>query len=343
MVHKKIAVSLVLAFLFNILLSQIAFASDEQEIYHSLLDGKRVLKQRDYMEEETPTVYLTFDDGPSYLTESILEILKEENVKATFFVLGQSAGRYKETLKKMVEEGHSIGNHTFSHDYNKLYNSFSSFWEEIQKTEEMIYDITGIRTSLVRTPGGTYQNWDSFYFYYMDQADYLIYDWNVDSGDSRRRGVTKEEILSSIKKSKLGHRLVVLLHDGSGHENTVKALTEIIHYYKAKGYQFKPLTNQVEPVLHASTPIRWNRLSEFDLRAHFTRKTPGKELAERLFVKKMNKVDERIIYQSGSTLSAAEPQTQEKAKKTFYLSKEWIFYKMSKTLFTIPFLIYNKI
>jgi len=263
----------------------------QDEIYQQLLDGQRILKERDFNNEDKPTVYLTFDDGPSGLTPKVLDILKRENIKATFFVLGQSAKDKPEVVKRITEEGHSIGNHSYTHRYKNLYQSFADYWDEITKTEKAIYDIAGVRTSLVRTPGGTYKNWDSFYFYYMDQEDYLVFDWNVDSGDSKRVGVPTKEIIKNIKQSRLSNKLVVLMHDANGHENTVEALPEIIKFYKEQGYQFGALTEEVEPVMQPNTVSRWKRPDEFNKRSLFVRANiPNKEVAEKGEITEASKI-----------------------------------------------------
>lgn len=97
-------------------------------------------------------VYLTFDDGPSKLTDEILSILEEQQIKATFFVLGEHARKSPEIIYRTAEAGHVIGNHTYNHEYNELYESFTAFWGQIKETEEILREITGSRTSLVRLP-----------------------------------------------------------------------------------------------------------------------------------------------------------------------------------------------
>ncbi|MBP2001725.1 peptidoglycan/xylan/chitin deacetylase (PgdA/CDA1 family) [Paenibacillus shirakamiensis] len=193
-------------------------------------------------------IYLTFDDGPSKLTEQVLHILKQRNIQSTFFVLGNQATRYPEDLKDMVKAGHTIGNHTFNHEYKQLYSNFTEFWSQIKQTEEIIRHITGTRTSLVRAPGGTYNHFDASYFLWMKEAGYQVFDWDVDSGDSMRRGVPASEIIHNSTPSKPKDQLILLMHDGSGHDQTVKALPHIIDYYKNLGYEFRTLTPKVQPV-----------------------------------------------------------------------------------------------
>ncbi|PWV97920.1 peptidoglycan/xylan/chitin deacetylase (PgdA/CDA1 family) [Paenibacillus cellulosilyticus] len=206
------------------------------------------------------TVYLTFDDGPSKLTPQVLDILKKEGIKATFFVLGEHVNEHPDLLKRIVEEGHTVGNHTYDHQYKELYNSFGEFARQIVKTEEALQAAAGIRTKLVRAPGGTYGNFDQSYFDAMTKAGYTMFDWNVDSGDSVRVGVPAAEIIKNIHNSKLSDETVVLLHDSSIHGESVKALPEIIRYYKEKGYTFAPLTEAVKPVtFRLADKLKWSR------------------------------------------------------------------------------------
>lgn len=205
-------------------------------------------------EAQGKTVYLTFDDGPSPHTDQVLEILKKEEVTATFFVLGEKVKRSPEVIRRIVDGGHALGNHTYDHDYDTLYDSFGHFWKQIKATEEVLREITGERTPLVRAPGGTYGHFDKTYFNLLEQGGYKVFDWNVDSGDSKRKGVPANEIVNNVKKEKPREQVIVLMHDGGGHAETVKALPEIIHYYKKLGYEFQALSAEQKPVQFTLDP-----------------------------------------------------------------------------------------
>ncbi|MED5020672.1 polysaccharide deacetylase [Paenibacillus chibensis] len=206
------------------------------------------------------TVYLTFDDGPSALTGSVLDILKKNNIHATFFVLGEQVKRYPELLQRIFEEGHVIGNHTYDHNYTELYSGFPVFWDQIKRTEEEINRITGMRPQLVRAPGGTAGHFDDTYFRLMKQGGYVVTDWNVDSGDSKRRGVPASEIIQGAETPVKSDQVVLLMHDGSGHGESVKALPQIIAWYKAKGYQFGVLSPDREPLVQFKVSDKAKRL-----------------------------------------------------------------------------------
>lgn len=198
--------------------------------------------------QDEKIVYLTFDDGPSKLTDQVLSILKEEKATATFFVLGEHAKQSPELIQRMKEAGHAIGNHTYNHEYDDLYSSFPRFWDQIKRTEEVVREITGVRPAMVRAPGGTYGHFDETYFKLMEQGGYKVFDWDVDSGDSKRRGVPAAEIVKNATSEKLKDEMIVLLHDGTGHEESVKALPEIIKFYKKHGYTFRALSPDQKPV-----------------------------------------------------------------------------------------------
>ncbi|MFC3772771.1 polysaccharide deacetylase family protein [Paenibacillus sp. GCM10012303] len=234
-------------------------SDSEKALYNRLKAGQRQAAEREYATPERPTVYLTFDDGPSAHTPEVLNILQQEQVSATFFVLGESAKARPELVKRIVQDGHAIGNHTYNHVYADLYGSFGTFWDQVRQTDAVLEERAGVSTRLLRAPGGTSMNFDAAYFYVLEQAGYHIFDWNVDSGDSRRKGVPASEIVANSTNVTLRHEMTVLLHDGSGHAETVKALPAIIRYYKEQGYSFASLSPEVKPVQFAVSKPKWNR------------------------------------------------------------------------------------
>ncbi|NOV02813.1 polysaccharide deacetylase [Paenibacillus planticolens] len=266
--RKGIQLTMVILLLVSLFLSAVPVKASEEEgnsekdgqdIYQKLKNGKRVQAEKTYVKPEQPTVYLTFDDGPSKLTGKVLDILKEEGVKATFFALGEQAKEHPDLVKRIVKEGHTLGNHSYNHVYNELYSDFQTFWDQIQSSEDVFADIADVRPQLVRAPGGTYTNFDSYYYYLMDQAGYTVVDWNVDSGDSKRLHVPASEIWQTVKASPLEHELTVLFHDGTGHESTVEVLPKVIAYYKNLGYAFAPLTTDVKPEQFRVGKSKWSR------------------------------------------------------------------------------------
>jgi peptidoglycan-N-acetylglucosamine deacetylase len=200
--------------------------------------------------------YLTFDDGPSDNTIKILDILKENNIKATFFVNGH-ADR-KETYQRIVNEGHIIGNHTYSHDYAGLYKTIDGFIENMQKLDDFIYGITGVKPEILRFPGGS-NNQVSYKYGGVDFMDKLTkhikqsgikyFDWNVDSTDASVGTQGKDKIISEVlKNAKNKKQAIILMHDSAPKTTTALALPAIIKGLKDQGFKFSTLFSEVNTV-----------------------------------------------------------------------------------------------
>lgn len=212
------------------------------------------LKRMDYSNNGEKIVFLTFDDGTSTtVTPQILKTLKDENVKATFFLTGQNIERggekAKELIKQEFEEGHAIANHSYSHDYGILYPNrvlnLESFKEDFKKTDVILKDVLGpyFSTEVIRCPGG-HMSWKGMQPLdkYLDENGIASIDWNALSGDAEGKKKNPQELYDYAVKTSAGKDMVVILmHDTYGKENTAKALPQIIKYFKDNGYQFKVL------------------------------------------------------------------------------------------------------
>lgn len=187
--------------------------------------------------------YLTFDDGPSKVTGKILDVLKEEDIKATFFILGTEMNEEKiEYLKRMHEEGHTIGIHTYSHNYKEIYQSVEAYVEDFYKVYDFLEDTLGIQIEIFRFPWGSVNQYNkkirNELIQEMEAKGFRFYDWNVSGEDSTGNpsGATiKKNTLKNLEKYQSP---VILLHDSSINENTSLVLSEIIKEIKAKGYRF---------------------------------------------------------------------------------------------------------
>lgn len=230
----------------------------KNEFKEHTFDAKIVeekLKNNDFSNNGEKVVFLTFDDGTSTtVTPKILDILKENEIYATFFVTGSNIERgkeeSKEILKRTLDEGHAIANHSYSHDYKYLYpNRFvnlDNFKADFKKTDDMLKEILGpyFSTRVVRIPGGS-MSWKDMDILdsYFDEANIASIDWNAVNADSEGKKKNAEELLQSAIETSQGKEMVVLLmHDTYGKEETVKALDDIIKYYKDNGYVFKTLS-----------------------------------------------------------------------------------------------------
>lgn len=188
--------------------------------------------------------YLTFDDGPNHkVTPQILDILKQYDIKATFFVTGKAIESNKDILKREKEEGHVIGNHTYSHNYKNIYASTSAFLQDLAKNDELIHSIVGeYDNKLIRFPGGSFDKSRAAYRQVVTDAGYHYVDWNCLNGDAEASNVPVEKLIERVKQTSQGkNRIVILMHDAGGKEATVQALPQIIEYLKAQGYSLKAL------------------------------------------------------------------------------------------------------
>lgn len=192
---------------------------------------------------EGKVIYLTFDDGPGPYTRELLDVLKKYDVKATFFVVKT---KYLDLLKDITQEGHSIGIHTVSHDYDKIYASEEAYIKDMLKMQSIIEEYTGVRTTLVRFPGGSSNTISNFNPGIMtrltktlNEMGFQYFDWNVNSGDA---GLTKkkdrvvEYVIEGVREYLVS---VVLQHDIKKY--SVEAVEEIILWALENGYEFLPL------------------------------------------------------------------------------------------------------
>ncbi|MGI6324392.1 MAG: immunoglobulin-like domain-containing protein [Bacilli bacterium] len=203
------------------------------------------------------TIYLTFDDGPSSITPLVLDILKEEGVKATFFVLNKNSS-YDYLLERIVNEGHTIALHGYSHNYSTIYASVDAFFNNLTAIQNKVKNITGVTSNIIRFPGGSSNKVSSFNPGIMTilaqevtDRGYRYYDWNVSSADTTDCSSSQvyQNVVNGIKNSK-NSTLVVLMHDYEGNYKTVNALRDIIRYGKNNGYKFDRITESTPQIKH---------------------------------------------------------------------------------------------
>jgi len=199
--------------------------------------------------EERQKAYLTFDDGPSHITKDIIDVLKEYQVKATFFILGSTMKEEeKEYLKQMVEDGHTIGIHTFSHNYKEIYSSVEAFLEDFYEDYKLIYDITGVQVNIFRFPWGSYNLYNKGIrdelIEEMERRGFTYYDWNVSAEDSVGNPTEyriKQNVLKDLSRYK---QPIILMHDSAINRLTARILPDIIKEMQDKGYVFDTLENR---------------------------------------------------------------------------------------------------
>jgi len=196
---------------------------------------------------EGKVAYLTFDDGPDDKnTPAVLDVLKEAGIKATFYVTGAQAEAHPDVLRRIYAEGHAIGNHSYDHRYEKLYPSVDGFFREMEKTDAIIETILGVRPLILRAPGGRIGHFTSAYGPALKAHGYVEHDWNVSSADAAPGHPVAQDFIDNISSETDGeataHTAIILMHSSEGHEETVKALPEIIRILKEKGYTFGVVT-----------------------------------------------------------------------------------------------------
>ncbi|MCI1944829.1 polysaccharide deacetylase family protein [Clostridium luticellarii] len=193
---------------------------------------------------ESRIIYLTFDDGPSSeVTNKILDVLKDKNVKATFFVIGSKVEGREKILKRIYREGHSIGLHTYTHKYNKIYSDDDSFLSEMDKTGEKVESILNFRPKIIRFPTGSKGHLDKVLLDKLHSSGYKVYDWNLCLSDGIDYKTPVDKLYrEGTKKCINPNKIFLLAHCDSQNKNTCRVLAEIIDHYTNLGYEFKPIS-----------------------------------------------------------------------------------------------------
>jgi len=189
-------------------------------------------------------VYLTIDDGPnSVITDRMLDILKKYDVKATFFVIGNLVKGNDMVLKRIQEEGHGIGLHSYTHDIKNIYKSQDVFIKEMLQSSDTVSGITGVKPNVIRFPGGSSKRLNKELLDKLHNLGYKVYDWNISAGDGMYPKNPPEAIfLNAINPSQITSNAILLMHTKANNQNSCEALPRIIEYYKNSGYEFKVIT-----------------------------------------------------------------------------------------------------
>lgn len=226
-------------------------------------EGDELKEEPDTEEQGAPEeedirkkIYLTFDDGPSSNTDEILDILKAYDVKATFFVVGKTDEASRKAYRRIVEEGHTLGMHSYSHSYAEIYESEKAFQSDMKKLQEYLYDMTGVWPRYYRFPGGSSNTVSGVDMWEL--ADWLTeqgityYDWNVASGDAVSRELPADTLVANcLAGIRNQQNCVVLMHDAANKHTTVEALPEIISEIRLQeDAVFLPITDDTVPVQH---------------------------------------------------------------------------------------------
>ena len=204
---------------------------------------------------DTLKVYLTFDDGPSANSDRILDILDDYGIKATFFVVGKEDEESKRIYKRIVDEGHTLAMHSYTHKYSYIYSSLDNFKEDLDRIQKLLLDVTGEKCDLYRFPGGSSNQVSN-----VDMAEYIKYvndegirylDWNVASGDATSAPVTADDLVENVMSDVVKYKTsVVLMHDADSKDATVEALPTLIEKLQAEGALILPVSDDTEMIQH---------------------------------------------------------------------------------------------
>lgn len=204
-------------------------------------------------------VYFTFDDGPSIYTEEVLDILAEYDVKATFFVTGKGKEKYGDIYRRIVEEGHTLGMHSYSHEYQNIYASLEDFQRDLGTLRDYLYNETGVASRFYRFPGGSSNNVSRTDIHelaaYLNAMGISYFDWNISAGDATNAPVSSDQIVNRVMGELPSHQVaVVLMHDAAGKHSTVEALPKLIEAIRAldDGTEILPITEETMLIQHVA-------------------------------------------------------------------------------------------
>ncbi|MFS0824343.1 polysaccharide deacetylase family protein [Bacillus sp. 1P02SD] len=208
---------------------------------------KREVSQQYKLDQEENAIYLTFDDGPTNVSDELLDMLEDYQMKATFFMVGPKIKEYPKVVKRMHREGYGLALHGITHDVGEIYSSRYAPSEEMEENREILENVTEERSYIVRLPYGSIPYLTEEMRYVLHQNNFKIWDWNVDSRDwelNDERYV--QHTIREIQKMKQsGVTPVVLLHDT---KETVRHLPKLLSYIKIQGFKTKVLTNEMPPL-----------------------------------------------------------------------------------------------
>ncbi|MCI7469171.1 MAG: polysaccharide deacetylase [Lachnospiraceae bacterium] len=208
-------------------------------------------------EDDVRKVYLTFDDGPSKNTDKILDILDDYSVKATFFVNGRTDKHSLKMYKRIVNEGHTIGMHSYTHKYSDVYASEKAFEKDFFRIRNLIYDTTGVKSMYYRFPGGSSNKVSntnmSDLIRFLDKEHVEYFDWNVMSGDATSNELKSSEIIENVMSDVVKYKTsVVLMHDAANKDTTVAALPELIQKLQKEGDLLLPIDQDTKLIQHVT-------------------------------------------------------------------------------------------
>ncbi|MCB2307451.1 polysaccharide deacetylase [Clostridium estertheticum] len=232
--------------MFTIFLFLVCFLGSQTAMAYSTLS-----------KNDEKVIYLTFDDGPSVMTDKVLDILKTNGVNATFFLIGNQIKGYEDMVKRIYTQGNSIGLHTYTHTYNKIYSSRKGFISEMLKSQDEINSIIGVKPTIIRFPSGSSKHLTKGFLEELHGYNFKVYDWNAVMSDGVNCNTPPDKLYREATKTTVReHPIMLLMHCDYMHKNTCKALPRVIKFYKDHGYEFKIINDKTPEVYF---PIKNNK------------------------------------------------------------------------------------
>jgi peptidoglycan/xylan/chitin deacetylase (PgdA/CDA1 family) len=242
--------------------------SEQKELQDELEQKEKELKEKEEQLEKTadatqddpqkPNVYLTFDDGPSTNTDSILDTLAEYNVRATFFCIAREGEENAARYKRIVEEGHVLGMHSYTHEYKTVYADLKSFQNDVTKLSDFLYGITGVRPKYYRFPGGSSNTVSKVSMKkcirFINESQLTYFDWNAQNDDATGKSYTAAQLVNHAMTNvrQAGENVVLLMHDEQTKTATAESLPKLIRQLKKANYDILPITDETPLVQHVS-------------------------------------------------------------------------------------------
>lgn len=227
--------------------------SETAMAYQKLYPEMKVERPQTVDEIDTRAIYLTFEGGPSTTTNDILDYLKDKGQKATFFITGENISGNEATLKRIVDEGHTIGACGFSTDYKSIYQSVDAFLADFNKVYNAIYEACGVYPAIYRFPLGSINEYNGNIYREtiseMTRRGFVYFDWSVNSADDRQNKDDWEAIVQDVSADiKKVDQAIVLMHDAEDNGKTARAVKYMLGYLSKNGYYFAPLKPTTQAV-----------------------------------------------------------------------------------------------
>ena len=241
----------------DVLSENVVFYQDEDRNSINKDAENEVLTYEEQLDKtiEKGKVYLTFDDGPGPYTDELLDVLAEYDIKATFFVIGRKDEHSLDMYRRIVDEGHTLAMHSYTHQYGTIYSSVEEFDKDFKKLSNLLYKTTGIRVKLFRFPGGSSNTASRLpmtdFIAYLNENDIVYYDWNVINGDATGKKLTANQMVDMVMSGvRENNNSTVLMHDFISDNTTVKSLPSLIEKLQKENYVMLPITKYTKPVQH---------------------------------------------------------------------------------------------